>query len=238
MTEDCDRRYKARSMVMKSTTGEGSFVVVENLSKRFGAAWALARASFTVQRGRMALLTGDNGSGKTTLIKCLSTALVPDFGRATIGGIDIVMGRDAVRRRVSCLNQPPGFYGGLSAVENLNLANAVLKLGREDAIDAVLQRVGLGAKRTIPLDAFSSGMKQRFALARLSLLERDLILLDEPETHLDAAGLRLLQELIGEWKARGSAIICATHAQERFHGLGDFEVRLVGGRPNRVGGEA
>ncbi len=225
-------------MVIDNTISGGPFVVVENLSKRFGAEWALARATFTMERGKMALLTGNNGSGKTTLIKCLSTAFMPDFGRASVDGVDIVQGRDTVRGRVSCLNQPPGFYGGLSARENLTLANAVLKLENEDAIEAVLNRVGLAAKDHLPLDAFSSGMKQRFALARLSLLGRNLILLDEPETHLDGAGLRLLQELIGEWKARGSAIVCATHANDRFQGLSDFEVRLVGGRPNLTGAEA
>jgi ABC-type multidrug transport system ATPase subunit len=223
-------------MTTESAIGGGPIVFVEDLSKRFGAEWALARATFSVERGKLALLTGANGSGKTTLIRCLSTALVPDFGRASIGGVDLVSGRDNVRGRVAALNQPPGFYGGLSARENLTLANAVLGLAREDSLDAVLDRVGLVSRREMPLDAFSSGMKQRFALARLSLLKRDVILLDEPETHLDAAGLSLLQELISEWKARGAAIICATHAQERFQGLFDFEVRLVGGRPENPGG--
>lgn len=218
--------------------GGSPFVFVEDLSKRFGADWALARASFTLERGHVALLTGDNGSGKTTLIRCLSTALVPDFGRASVGGIDIVKGRDAVRRLAASLNQPPGFYGGLSARENLALANGVLGLGKQGAIDTVLDRVGLRAKLNVPLDAFSSGMKQRFAMARLSLLQRDLILLDEPETHLDAAGHQLLREMISEWKGRGAAIICATHTPERFHGLGDLEVRLVGGRPKTERSEA
>lgn len=225
-------------MVRETTSGEPPFVFVENLSKRFGGDWALARASFTLERGRLALLTGDNGSGKTTLIRCLSTALVPDFGRASVAGIDIVTGRDEVRRLASSLNQPPGFYGGLTARENLTLVNAVLKLGRESQIEAVLQRVGLALKQKIPLDSFSSGMKQRFALARLSLMARDLILLDEPETHLDAAGLNLMQQMIAEWKARGAAIVCATHASDRFHGLEDLEVRLVGGRPKPLGSEA
>lgn len=221
-------------MVTESSNKGGAFVFVEDVSKRFGSEWALARASFTLERGQLALLTGNNGSGKTTLLRCLSTALVPDYGRATIAGIDLVAGRDAVRGRVASLNQPPGFYGGLTARENLTLADAVLNLQREGEIEAVLRRVGLGAKQNVALDAFSSGMKQRFALARLSLLKRDLILLDEPETHLDAAGLKMLQEFIAEWKARGAAIVCATHANDRFHGLGDLEVVLVGGRPTHA----
>lgn len=218
-------------MATESGIGGGPVVFVEDLSKKFGAEWALARASFSVERGKLALLTGPNGSGKTTLIRCLSTALVPDFGRASILGVDLVSGRDQVREKVAGLNQPPGFYGGLSAHENLTLANAVLRLGREHLLDAVLDRVGLGARLQMPLDSFSSGMKQRFALARLSLLQREVVLLDEPETHLDAGGLDLMQELIAEWKARGAAIICATHARDRFRGLEDLEVRLFRGRP-------
>lgn len=224
-------------MVTNGPEGQ-PFVVVRNLSKRFGAEWALARATFTLNRGHMALLTGNNGSGKTTLLKCLSTAFVPDYGDAWIDGIEIVSGRDIIRTKAAALNQPPGFYGGLSARENLELSDAVLGLQAGAAIDAALDRVGLANKQHLPLDSYSSGMKQRFALARMSLLKRDLILLDEPETHLDAAGLDLMREMIGEWKARGAAVICATHAPERFHTVGDLEVKLVSGRPQVSGGEA
>ena len=96
-------------------------------------------------------------------------------------------------------------------------------------IELVLDRVGLSGREGTPLDTFSAGMKQRFALARLSLLQRDLVLLDEPEAHLDAEGLTLLRELIQEWKSRGAAILCATHAPERFRDLEDLEIHLVGG---------
>ena len=224
-------------MATARSNGHGPLLVVEEVSKRFGPDWALARASLTVHHGQLALLTGSNGSGKTTLIRCLSTALVPDFGRAWVGGLDIVSGRDLVRQKVASLNQPPGFYGGLSARENLDLVAGVLNLDLGKAIPAVLDRVGLGGKQSVPLEAFSSGMKQRFALARLSLLRRELILLDEPETHLDDAGLKLLQELIAEWKLAGAAIVCATHASDRFAGLEDLEVRLVGGRPGQTARE-
>jgi ABC-type transport system involved in cytochrome c biogenesis ATPase subunit len=120
----------------------------------------------------------------------------------------------------------------LSARENLVLTISVLSLPAATSVDAVLERVGLGAKEDVPLDAFSSGMKQRFALARLVLVERDLILLDEPETHLDGDGLSLLQTLIAEWKARGAVVICATHSADRFSRLADHEIRLAAGHPD------
>ena len=225
-------------MVEEASNEGEAFVVAENVSKRFGAHWALARASFKVKRGELALLVGDNGSGKTTLIRCLATGFVPDFGRASIFGHDLVTGRDEVRRRVASLSVPAGAYGSLSARENLTLADEVLGLSGKSAIDAALDRVGLSTRQDIPLDAFSAGMKQRFALARLSLLQRDLILLDEPETHLDAAGLGLLQAMLAEWKAAGAALVCATHAPERYQAQGDLVVRLVGGRPEPGGGAA
>lgn len=223
-------------MAEEGSNGTGAFLVAENVSKRFGAHWALARASFKVRPGELALLTGDNGSGKTTLIRCLATGFVPDFGHASVGGHDLVRGREEVRRRVASLSVPAGAYGGLSARENLTLADEVLGLSRSSSIAAALDRVGLTARQDTPLDAFSAGMKQRFALARLFLLQRDLILLDEPETHLDAAGLRLLHEFIAEWKARGAAIVCATHAPERYKAQGDLVVRLISGRA-QPGGE-
>ena len=225
-------------MVREEAALEGPFVRVRELSKRFGPDWALSRANFALLRGQMALLTGANGSGKTTLIQCLATALLPDFGEASIAGHDLVTGRDEVRLCVAALTQTPGAYGGLSARENLALADAVLHLGRESAIESLLLRVGLAGRQDVPLETFSAGMKQRFALARLALLQRDLVLLDEPETHLDAAGLNLLGEMISEWKARGTAIVCATHAPERFRSLGSFEVRLAGGHAHQGMGGA
>lgn len=217
-------------MATEAATAKGPFLVVNNLSKRFGPDWALARASFSLDKGMMGVLTGANGSGKTTLLRCLETALVPDFGQALVGGNDLLAGRDEVRRRVASLRQPLGAYGGLSARENLALASQVLNVGGMGSIDSVLDRVGLRTRQDAPLDAFSSGMKQRFALARLSFLGRELILLDEPETHLDSSGFGLLREMIAEWKTRGAVVVCATHAVERFHPLFDLEVRLVHGR--------
>ena len=218
-------------MSSHAAADDAPFVVVHELSKRFGAEWALARATFSLGRGSMALLTGANGSGKTTLIRCLATALVPDFGSAAVDGRDIVTDRDFVRTRIASLSHPAGFYGGLSARENLQLAARVLGLKREGSIDPALERVGLSGRFGKPVDELSSGLRQRVSLARLILLERSLVLLDEPETHLDSLGLGLLQELIGEWKAQGAAIVCATHAPERFTACADSEIRLVAGRP-------
>ena len=206
---------------------------VEDLSKRFGPDWALARATFTLERGQLALLTGSNGSGKTTLIKCLSTALPPDWGHAEIAGHDIVEARDRVRSLVATLSVPAGFYGELSALENLHLAETLLHPPTSISIEAMLERVGLAPRQDSPLNTYSAGMKQRFALARLAVLQRDVVLLDEPETHLDSAGFALLHDFLDEWKRAGAAVICATHAPERFHLHANLDVGLVAGRPER-----
>src|SRR5262245_57744429 len=222
------RIQRPADMVTATRPGDVPFVVARDLSKRFGADWALARATFSLERGAFAVVTGPNGSGKTTLLRCLSTALVPDFGSVSVDGLDAVAERDAVRAKVGALTHPAGFYGGLSARENLELANDVLDLARNQAIPGILERTGL-ARTTALLDEFWSGMRQRFALPRLALLRRELILLDEPETHLDADGLAMLRDLIVEWKAAGCAVLSATHAPERFADLIDQRVHLVSG---------
>ena len=220
-------------MALEPATRGKALVRVQDLSKRFGPDWALARASFTVLGGELALLTGPNGSGKTTLIRCLSTALSPDWGHAEIAGFDLARDRDQVRNRVATLTQPVGFYGELSALENLNLAAKLLCPSHQLPVGAILSRVGLKPTQGGPLSSYSAGMKQRFALARLSMIRRDVILLDEPETHLDRQGVDMLHEFIGEWKKLGAAVICATHAPERFHLHANTEVKLVAGRPER-----
>lgn len=230
-----DARGVTSHAVTEVSPSARPFVSVEALSKRFGSEWALARATFVLDRGGMALLTGSNGSGKTTLIRCLATSLVPDYGRASVDGLDLVADRDQLRKRIATLTQPAGFYGGLSPRENLRLTDTLLTLQRRGGIDALLDRVGLGTRKDVALDEFSSGMKQRFALARLALVQRDLILLDEPETHLDSQGLGLLTQMIVEWKAAGAGVVCATHSPERFRELADQEIRLVSGCPEGLG---
>lgn len=209
---------------------------VRSLSRRLGSEWVLARVTFSLERGKIALLSGPNGSGKTTLLRCLSTLSDFDHGSVSIDGFDLGADRAAARTRMSVVLDETGAYGDLSALENLEIArNIARESGPVNEIEpavSALQRAGLqeSLARTLPLRACSAGMKRRFQFARLFMLNRPVAFLDEPEAHLDAAGLALVKDSLWKLKERGATIVLATHAVDAFADLANARFRLVSGR--------
>ena len=202
------------------------------LSKRYGARWALVRATFRLARGESAMLAGRNGSGKSTLLRVLATALRPDLGTARVAGLDVVADRDEVRRQTALLDHRSHVYDALSALENLEVMARFLGDGALDRerLMAVLDEVGLADRAGDPVAAFSAGMRKRLALARVLLKAPEVALLDEPYGELDPPGFRLVDRLFGTLRARGSTVLMATHLLERGAALCDEGIVLDGGR--------
>jgi len=198
------------------------------LSRRYGRRWALSDVSLSVPRGSIVMLAGRNGSGKSTLLRVLATALRPDHGRASVAGHDVKREREAVRRKVALLGHYSNHYEVLSARENLEVAASFL--GRSAGVDALLERVELGARADDPVSSFSAGMRKRLALARVLLQQAEVVLLDEPYGELDPPGFALLDRVIGEIHARGATVIMATHLVERGRQLCERALLLEEGR--------
>ena len=212
-------------------------VATHELARLFGRSAALAGVSLSIERGSVAALLGPNGAGKTTLLRILATAIRPSFGTAEVDGIDVAARPEAIRARVAYLSHATGLYDDLTATENLRFAASML--GRPDgaaAAERVLLRVNLALDANRRVGAFSAGMRHRLALARLLLAEPTLVLLDEPHATLDADGMALVDELIGEWKANGSTVLVASHQAERVTRLSDGWARLEGGLLVETGG--
>ena len=211
-------------------------IETRSLSRRLGSEWVLARVSFALERGKIGLVTGPNGSGKTTLLRCLSTLSDFDHGDVVVDGFDARKERAAARARMSVVLDEIGAYGDLSAFENLDIArNIALETNPANPIDEprpCVERAGLSEAlaRTLPLRACSAGMKRRFQFARLFMLNRPVALLDEPEAHLDAAGLALVKDALWKLRERGATILLATHAVDAFSDLANARFRLVSGR--------
>lgn len=204
---------------------------LHDVSRRYGRRWALARLSFTLQRGRSLLLTGHNGSGKTTLLKVLSTTLRPTVGKARVLGHDVVDDVHLVRERVALLSHASYLYEDLSARQNLHLLAQLLGLPDAKATtDATLVRVGLGARADTPVRQFSAGMRKRLAIARLLLKKPDLALLDEPFGELDPAGIAQMEGFIRELLQGGTTIVLATHLIEQGESLCQERLHLHEGR--------
>jgi heme exporter protein A len=202
-----------------------------NLCKRYGARWALARVSFSVPRGAALLLTGHNGSGKTTLLRLVSTAMRPTAGALKVLGRDVVAQRDEVRQEVALLSHASFLYEDLSAFQNLVVLARLLGVDDPEAeAGALLDRVGLTKRSTSAVRQFSAGMRKRLAIARLLLKRPKLALLDEPFGELDPAGIAQMEAIIRELHQGGTTMVLATHLVEQGQSLCDRRLHLSDGR--------
>jgi len=162
---------------------------ISNLSKRYpNGTQALQDVSLTIPLGIFGLL-GPNGAGKSTLMRTLATLQEADSGRATLGDIDVLRQKDAVRRVLGYLPQEFGLYPKVSA-EDLLDHFAVLKgitnaHERTEVVRALLQQTNLYDHRRKSLGGYSGGMKQRFGIAQALLGNPRLIIVDEPTAGLD-----------------------------------------------------
>jgi len=161
---------------------------------------AVDRVDLRLNEGEIFGLVGPNGAGKTTLIKMLTTLLTPTSGEARIAGHDIVREEKHVRRLVGLVTcNERSFYWRLSGRENLRFFADLYQVGSKAGlrwIDDLLSLVGLAHKADERFDGYSTGMRQRLALAR-GLLSRPLFLfMDEPTKGVDPLGAAEIIEMI------------------------------------------
>jgi ABC-2 type transport system ATP-binding protein len=183
--------------------------VRELLSRPFAASEqvrALRGVDLEVREGEIFGLLGPNGAGKTTLLKILSCLVLPDRGSAKVAGHDVEDER-RVKPEIGLVNTDErSFYWRLNARENLSffaVLYGVPRNRRAARIDELLARVDLLDAADRPFSGYSSGMKQRMAIARALLHDPPILLMDEPTRSLDPSsqlGLRrfILDELSGQ----------------------------------------
>jgi heme exporter protein A len=209
----------------------GPALELRDVSKRFGARWALARLSYSLPKDQSLLLTGHNGSGKTTLLRLIATASRPTAGSVHVLGMDTVREREEVRRDIALLSHASFLYEDLSAEQNLVVLARLLGVDSpKAAAAALLQRVGLTIRSHHPVRHFSAGMRKRLAIARLLMKKPKLALLDEPFGELDPQGISEMEKIISELQAGGTSIILATHLVDQGLALCRMRLHLQDGR--------
>ena len=171
----------------------GPAIELRNLSHRYGQRLALDDVSFQVKTAEIFGLLGPNGSGKTTLFRILSTLMLPESGKALVGGIDAAAQAREVRRQIGIVFQSPSLDVKLTAEENLRHQGHLYGItgsALQQRIDEMLKRVGLNERASERVERFSGGMQRRLELAKGLLHRPKVLLLDEPTTGLDP-GARL-----------------------------------------------
>ncbi|HEY7970211.1 MAG TPA: ATP-binding cassette domain-containing protein [Candidatus Limnocylindrales bacterium] len=207
-------------------------IETRGLVKEFPEARAVAGIDLDVPAGGVYGFLGPNGAGKTTTIRILTGLLWPTRGAARIFGEPVEPGAP-VLTRVGSLIERPAFYPYLSAMDNLRVFGTAhgltdpLLAGR--AAEA-LDRVGLAAAARRKVGGFSTGMRQRLALATALIGRPDLVVLDEPTNGLDPNGVVDVRELIAGLAADGTTIFLSSHVLPEVEQLSSRVAILSEGR--------
>ena len=193
-------------------------IQIKGLVKRYGLNTALRGVDLHVRDGEFVTLVGPNGAGKSTLMRIVATLLTPTEGEVSVGGWDFPKNADKVRRHIGLVSHQTLLYHDLSAAENLVFFARLYQLDNiPGRVDNALKKVGLFARQRDPVGSFSRGMVQRLTIARATLHEPEVLLLDEPYTGLDQDASMLLDNLLAQEVEKGRTIMMITH--DLVHGV-------------------
>ncbi len=175
---------------------------------------ALDGLSLAVRRGEIFGLLGRNGAGKTTLLRVLTTLIRPDEGRVTLLGHDVMTDPIAVRRSICVVLQENAVELFLSVRDNLETYarfHGILRGDIRRRADRAIDQFGLGEHRTQKVIDLSGGLKRRVQVAKVFMVDKPVVFLDEATTGMDPVNKRVTIDAIREQTAKGRTIFLTTH---------------------------
>ena len=186
-------------------------VATRGLVKHYGELVAVNGVDLTVERGDVFGYLGPNGAGKTTLLRMLLGLIRPTAGSAHLFGRDPLLHGARALDGVAGFVEGPRFYPYLSGRKNLQLLADYDGGGARSRIEEVLEVVELRDRAKDRVGGYSHGMRQRLGIASALLREPQLLLLDEPTTGLDPAGMRDMRDLVRRLAGEGITILLSSH---------------------------
>ena len=197
---------------MATTAHVPAVLEAANLAAVRGRTRLFADVALRVAPREALFVTGPNGSGKTTLLRILAGLTAPAAGTLRFRGAAVAPFDVRLRDQIAFAGHPPALKDELSATENLMalVALAGMRVTAEQIV-AALERVQLSRQRALPARVLSQGQRRRIGLARLTLVDKPLWILDEPTTALDTDGIALLTSLMRRHLDQGGCAVVATH---------------------------
>ncbi|MFJ6982150.1 MULTISPECIES: ATP-binding cassette domain-containing protein [unclassified Streptomyces] len=203
-------------------------IYAEGLVKTFGDVKALDGVDLDVPEGTVLGLLGPNGAGKTTTVRCLTTLLRPDRGRALVAGIDVLKNPDEVRRSIGLSGQFAAVDEYLTGRENLQMVGQLYQMRAKQAkarAVELLDQFDLTEAADRTTKTYSGGMRRRLDLAAALVVSPPVMFMDEPTTGLDPRNRQLLWDVIKRLVSGGTTLLLTTqYLEEADHLAHDIAV--------------
>ncbi|HJW88439.1 MAG TPA: ABC transporter ATP-binding protein, partial [Dehalococcoidia bacterium] len=211
-----DPAIRTSALIKRFPRERGYKALFRGLLGRQEQVTAVAGVDMEVREGELFGLLGPNGSGKTTLMKLLCTLILPTSGKATVFGHDVVRDEQKVKEMVGLVSaEERSFFWRLTGRENMEFFGALYRLSgarlREN-IDELLDMVGLQDQADMRFQNYSTGMRQKLAIARGLLGQPRLLFVDEPTRSLDPLSARAVRQFLRDKVVcSGRTMVLATH---------------------------
>jgi ABC-2 type transport system ATP-binding protein len=188
-------------------------IVIENLTKRYGAQKAVDNISLKVATGEILGFLGPNGAGKTTTMKIITNFISADEGKIYIGGKSLSDNYHEIRRHIGYLSENNPLYHDMPVIDFLNFCAEIQGIEKRRIPDRVAQMIrttGLNREKHKKIGELSKGFQQRVGLAQAIIHNPEILILDEPTSGLDPNQIAEIRKLIREL-GREKTVILSTH---------------------------
>lgn len=194
-------------------------IELNNISKSFGAGFALQNVTMAVDSGEIRGFLGPNGSGKSTTMKIIMGIIRPDSGSIKVMGMDMSQKTIEARKVIGYVPETPPLYEYLTIAEYLDFIGTAYGImapkDRRARIDDLLEALDLSKHLDELISSLSQGMKQKVALVAAILHRPKVLVLDEPLNGLDPKSARIVKDIISRLaKEGGCAVLLSTHVLE------------------------
>ena len=210
---------------------------LDSFRKAYDLDVAVNDLSFSVFPGQIVGLIGPNGSGKTTTLKSIASIIPSSGGSIQVEGLEVHDHQLAVKRKTAYVPDDPQLFNDLTVEQHFAFVASVYEV--ENWQDRMLELVGrfeLDHKLKSPASDLSRGMRQKLAIGCAYLYRPKILLLDEPMTGLDPAGIRVLKDTIKEHAASGNAVLISSHLLAMVEDICTHVLILANGEKKYFGG--
>jgi ABC-2 type transport system ATP-binding protein len=204
-----------------------TILVLEQLTKKFDRLIAVDQLNLELKKGEIFGFLGPNGAGKTTTIKMIAGLLLPSSGSLSICGHSMDSSATTCRELTGYIPDRPYLYEKLTGAEYLSFIDSLYPHRAENTGHALaraeeyLQLFDIHDWRNNLIESYSHGMKQKLIMSSIFMLDRPLIVVDEPMVGLDPKSARIVKELFKNKAAEGTTIFLSTHSMEIAEELSD-----------------